>query len=101
MSTETFNRGDIVRWRAFIDDVDYYYGLVLDCEDFSAYGHLDYPYFSYDELTGVDYNTFMTRKITLFSFYDQKVVVVHQSEADVPVFPELVHVFEDTEIEKI
>ena len=101
MPNEAFNRGDIVRWRSFIDDVDYYYGLVIECENFAAYGYMDYPYHAYDELTGVDYDTFLTRKITLFSFYDQKVVTVQQSEADVPMFPELVHVYEDIEIEKM
>ena len=100
MSHETFNRGDVVRWRSFIDDVEYYYGLVIECENFEAYGYMDYPYRAYDELTGVNYDTFFTRKITLFSFYEQKVIIVHQSEADVPVFPELVHVYEDVEIEK-
>ena len=101
MSNETFHRGDIVRWKAFLDGVEYYYGLVLECDTFSQYGYIDYPYCAYDELTGVDYETFLTRKITLFSFYEQKVVIVHQSEADVPMFPELVHVYEDVEIEKV
>ena len=101
MSNETFNCGDIVRWKAFLEGVEYYYGLVIECENFTEFGYMDYPYCAYDELTGVDYDTFLTRKITLFSFYDQKVVTVQQSEADVPMFPELVHVYEDVEIEKV
>lgn len=101
MTPPSFKRGDIVRWRAFLSDVEYYYGLVVACEEFSEIGYMDYPYYSYDDLTGLDYATFMTRKITLFSFYEQKIVVVHQSSTDVPVFPELVHVYEPSEIEKI
>jgi hypothetical protein len=101
MSTPSFKRGDIVRWRAFIADVEFYYGLVVACEDFAEIGYMDYPYYSYDDLTGLDYTTFLTRKITLFSFYEQKIVVVNQTAADVPVFPELVHVYKASEIEKI
>jgi len=43
----------------------------------------------------------MTRKITLFSFYEQKIVTLHQSAADLPVFPEIVRLYEASEIEKI
>ena len=98
MSAPSFKRGDIVRWKAFVADVEYYYGLVIECEEFAQIGYMDYPYCSYDDLTGLDYATFVTRKITLFSFYAQKVVIVRQSASDVPVFPELVHVTEPAEI---
>ncbi len=95
-----FKTGDIVRWKSFLEDVDFYYGMVLCCEESLEIGHMDYPYHSYDELTGIDYNRFFARKITLFSFYEQKVVVVNQSEHDVPAFPELVAPFEEI-VEKI
>ena len=78
-----------------MEEVDFFYGMVLSCEELSEIGHMDYPYHSYDELTGVDYSTFLARKITLFSFYEQKVVVVNQSEHDVPAFPELIVPFEE------
>jgi hypothetical protein len=97
----SFKTGDIVRWKSFLEGVDFYYGMVLTCEELSEIGHMDYPYHSYDELTGIDYSTFQARKITLFSFYEQKVVIVNQSDADVPAFPELVAPFEEIEIEKI
>jgi len=90
-----FKTGDIVRWKSFLEGVDFYFGLVLKCEELSEIGHLDYPLHSYDELSGIDYDTFQARKITLFSFYDQKVVVVNQSDHDVPAFPELVVPFDE------
>ena len=43
----------------------------------------------------------MATWIIHIALYEQKVVIVHQSEADVPMFPELVHVYEDVEIEKV
>ena len=89
-SFSPFKTGDIVRWKSFLEGVDFYYGMVLNCEESSEIGHMDYPYHSYDELTGIDYDRFQARKITLFSFHDQKVVIVNQSEHDVPSFPELV-----------
>jgi len=90
-----FKTGDVVRWKSFLEGVDFYYGLVLSCEKVTEIGHLDYPLHSYDELSGIDYDMFQARKITLFSFYDQKVVVVNQSEHDVPSFPELIIPFEE------
>tara|TARA_Y100000310_G_C20680475_1_gene815619 strand:+ start:1662 stop:1970 length:309 start_codon:yes stop_codon:yes gene_type:complete len=101
MTTPSFKRGDIVRWRAFVSDVEFYYGLVIECDDFAEIGYMDFPYYSYEELTKSDYTTFMTRKITLFSFYAQKIVTLHQSAADLPVFPEIVRLYEASEIEKI
>jgi len=86
----TFNVGDIVKWKSFLQDVDYYYGMVLICEEVKEFGHIDFPYYSYDELTGIDYDRYFARKITLFSFYDQKVIIVNQTDQDVPTFPELV-----------
>ena len=94
-----FKTGDIVRWKSFTEGVVFFYGMVLSCEKLIEFGHVDYSYHSYDELTGIDYDMFQARKITLFSFYEQKVVVVNQSEHDVPTFPELVIPFEKT-IEK-
>jgi len=44
MTPPSFKRGDIVRWRAFMSDVEYYYGLVVECADFSEIGYMDYPY---------------------------------------------------------
>jgi len=101
MSTPSFKRGDIVRWRAFVSGVEFYYGLVIECDAFAEIGYMDYPCYSYDALPGLDYTTFLTRKITLFSFYEQKIVILQQSATDLPVFPELVHVYEASEIEKI
>ena len=95
-----FKTGDIVKWKSFLEGVDFYYGMVLECEELSEIGLLSYPYHSYDELTGIDYDRFQARKITLFSFYDQKVVIINQSEQDVPSFPQLVVPFEEI-VEKI
>jgi hypothetical protein len=85
-----YNVGDIVKWRAFVVDVDYYYGMVLACEEVKEIGHMDYPFHSYDEMGGIDYDRFFSRKITLFSFYEQRIVIVNQTDQDVPTFPELV-----------
>ena len=95
-----FKTGDIVRWKSFLEGVDYFYGMVLECTESSEIGHIDYPFHSYDELTGIDYDRFLARKVTLFSFYEQKVVIVNQSDQDVPAFPEIVASYEEI-IEKI
>ncbi len=53
MSRQSVKCGDVVRWKSFLENVDYYYGLVLECEDVSEIGHMDYPYRTHDELTGI------------------------------------------------
>jgi len=78
-----------------LENVDYYYGLVLECEDVSEIGHMDYPYRTHDELTGISCDSYLARKIVLFSFYEQKVVVVNQTLHDVPDFPEIIIPFEE------
>tara|TARA_R110000823_G_scaffold218965_8_gene348027 strand:- start:1226 stop:1516 length:291 start_codon:yes stop_codon:yes gene_type:complete len=88
--TPPFNRGDVVRWKSVLEGVEYFYGLVLNCEDISEIGYMHYSYGSDDKSAEADYRRFRARKITLFSFYEQKVIIVNQSEQDVPSFPELV-----------
>lgn len=85
-----FNRGDIVRWKSVLEGIEYFYGLVLNCEDVSEIGYMHYSYGSDEVSADAGYRSFRARKITLFSFYEQRAVVVNQSAQDVPSFPELV-----------
>jgi hypothetical protein len=98
MARQSIKCGDVVRWRSFLEGVEYYYGLVLECEEISEIGHMDYPYHSYDELSGVGCESYLARKIVLFSFYEQKVVIVNQTLHDVPDFPEIIIPFEEEKI---
>ncbi len=97
MSDPSFKRGDIVRWKAFFSNVEYCYGLVLESEKVSQYGYMEYPFFSHDDMFDLSYATFCTRRIVVFSFYEQKVTTVYQSAYDVPSFPEMVHVYKASE----
>ena len=99
MTTPSFKRGDIVRWKPILDDVEYYYGLVLESETTDEYGSMEYPFFSYDDMFDMGYTTFCTRRIVVFSFHEQKVTTIYQSTFDVPSFPEMVHVYKIPESE--
>lgn len=99
MSTSSFKCGDIVRWKSFFSDVEYCYGLVLESEKISQYGYLEYPFFSHEDAFDLTYSTFCSRRILVFSFYEQKVTTVYQSAYDVPSFPEMVHIHKIPESE--
>ena len=101
MSAPSFKRGDIVRWKPLLSNIEYYYGLVLESETTDEYGYMEYPFFSYDDMLDMDYATFCTRRIVVFSFYEQKVTTVYQSAHDVPSFPEMVHIYKISESEDL
>lgn len=89
MSPEAFKCGDVVRWRSYEEGVEFHYGLVIKSEDLTEIGYLDFPYSTYSELEKMDYSHVSLRKVTLFSFHEQKVVIFNQTQQDLPTFPEL------------
>jgi hypothetical protein len=89
-----FKCGDIIRWKAFDQEFEYHYALVIRLHDYSEYTHYEFPLeYGPEMMTGIEYLPHRyqcVRSITVFSFYEQKTRIIYQSPYDVPYFPELV-----------
>lgn len=98
MDWSKFKCGDVVRWKAFTQDFEFHYGLIIGLEEFSEYHHYQFPFedldTSYDIMTGFGYipmNYEYISSVTVFSFYEQKKRTIYQSSMDVPYRLELVY----------
>jgi hypothetical protein len=92
-----FKRGDIVRWKAYGQDFDFHYGLIIGLEEFSEYHHYQFPFDAlepgYDMMTGFGYVPLRyecINSVTVFSFSEQKQRIIYQSSLEVPYLLELV-----------
>jgi len=92
-----FKCGDIVRWKAYGQEFDFHYGLIIGLKEFAEYHHYEFPFeeleVGYDMMTGFGYVPLRyesVNSVTVFSFSEQKKRIIYQSSLEVPYYLELI-----------
>lgn len=90
MKSQTYNVGDIVRWKSASEKVDYCYGIVIESEKLIEGGEyifsqevIEDPYDNLKLYTPVI-------SIKIYSFWHRRAIELYKNPEDIPLFLEKV-----------